>query len=105
MQSVTVPNPTRPDSFAEKFRIALDALNWSRAGCARELGVDKSVISRWAAGSTVPTEQNLTRFTARLQETHPRFHARAWRLDAELFAVLLQPAEESEANPVAATTG
>lgn len=105
MPSQTVPNPTKPDAFAEKFRIALDALNWSRAGCARELGVDKSVISRWAAGNTVPTEQNLARFTARLQAVHPRFHAGAWRLDAESFAALLQPDERGESSPAAAATG
>lgn len=103
--SHTVPNPTRLESFAEKFRIALDALNWSRVGCARELSVDKSVISRWAGGSTAPTEQNLARFTARLQEVHPRFHAGAWRMDLEAFAALLQPVEHSDASAIPAATG
>jgi len=80
-----VSNRTQSDDFARKFRLALEALNWSRTRCARELDVDKSVISRWASGRTVPTEHNLTRFTALVQQEYPNFHAGSWRLDPVQF--------------------
>ena len=54
--------------FAEKFQLPLEALNWSRTRCAGELGVDKSVVSRWASGAARPTEHNPTRFTAMLRK-------------------------------------
>ena len=76
--------------FAEKFQLALEALNWSRTQCARELGVDKSVVSRWASGGARPTEHNLTRFTAMIQRAFPRFQAGDWRVDAALFAALFR---------------
>ena len=85
-----VPDRPQADNFAQKFRLALEALNWSRTRCAHELGVDKSVSSRWASGTSVPTEHNLSRFTAMIQLAYPRFHPGAWRLDAVLFAGLLQ---------------
>ena len=55
---------SRLGDFATKFRLALEALNLSRARCAQALGVDKSVVTRWANGSALPTEHNLTRITA-----------------------------------------
>jgi TolB-like protein len=87
-----VSDRTRTAEFAPKFLRALEALNWSRTRCARELGVDKSVISRWASGGAAPTEHNLTRFTAMIQQAHPRFQASAWRLDPAQFTALLQAA-------------
>jgi adenylate cyclase len=74
--------------FAPKFRRALEALNWSRTRCARELGIDKSVVSRWASGGAVPTRHNLTRFTAMVQTALPHFQPSDWRLDAAKFAAV-----------------
>jgi adenylate cyclase len=85
-----VPDRNEQDGFARKFRLALEALNWSRTRCARELGMDKSVVSRWASGVMAPTEHNLTRFTALIQQFHPRFQAGDWRLDAGAFAALFR---------------
>jgi TolB-like protein len=95
-----VSDRTQANDFAAKFRLALEALNWSRTRCARELSVDKSVISRWASGGAAPTEHNLTRITALLRQIHPRFQASAWRLDSESFALLFQP-ETAPATPAA----
>src|SRR4051794_15314804 len=77
-----MPDQVQPeaDDFALKFRLALEALNWSRTRCAQEMGVHKSVVSRWASGDTIPSEHNLTRLTAMLRSVSPRFHAGAWRL-------------------------
>jgi adenylate cyclase len=85
----TEPRPADPsagDGFAAKFRLVLEALNWSRARCAHELGVHKSVVSRWASGLQVPTEHNLTRFTALIRDSRPDFSLGTWRLDMEAFA-------------------
>src|SRR5580704_5632883 len=94
---------TEPEAFARKFQVALDALNWSRTRCARELGVDKSVVSRWASGAMTPTEHNLTRLTALIQQIHPRFRAGDWRLDVVPFATLFNanpPSPEPAADPI-----
>lgn len=87
---------TDREDFARKFQIVRDALNLSRTGCARELGVDKSVVSRWASGVSTPTEHNLTRLTATIQRTHPRFLASVWQLDPEAFAAWFQSDEPEE---------
>jgi adenylate cyclase len=90
MPASLVSDPIEQDDFAQKFQLALEALNWSRTRCARELGVDKSVVSRWASGGARPTEHNLTRFTAMIQQAHPRFQAGDWRLNAVPFAALFR---------------
>jgi adenylate cyclase len=96
-----VPDRAEQDDFARKFRLALEALNWSRTRCARELGLDKSVVSRWASGGQTPTEHNLTRFTAMVQQAHPRFQAGDWRLNVTAFAALFRTeAPVREAMPV-----
>ncbi len=94
-----VPDRTDKDGFAQKFRLALEALNWSRTRCARELGMDKSVVSRWASGVMAPTEHNLTRFTALIQQFHPPFQAGDWRLDEVAFAALFR-AKARASSPV-----
>jgi hypothetical protein len=88
-----MPVSDRTDSadFAGKFRLALEALNWSRTRCARELGLDKSVINRRASGSAIPTEHNRTRFTEKLRLVHPRFQASAWRLPPTALTAWFQP--------------
>jgi len=98
MPASAVSDRTQANDFARKFRLVLEALNWSRTRCARELGVDKSVISRWASGVAQPTEHNLTRLTAIIQRARPRFQPRAWRLDPTPFAALLK-AEVRPASP------
>jgi adenylate cyclase len=90
MPASLVPDRAEPDDFTEKFQLALEALNWSRTQCARELSVDKSVVSRWASGGARPTRHNLTRFTALIQQVHPRFQAGDWRLSAVAFAALFR---------------
>ena len=86
MPASTVSGRVELVGFAEKFQHVLEALNWSRTRCAREMGVDKSVVSRWASGGARPTEHNLTRLTAMIQQVHPRFRAGDWRLVTAQFA-------------------
>ncbi|HEY4172264.1 MAG TPA: helix-turn-helix domain-containing protein [Rhodopila sp.] len=80
----------KQNDFPQKFRFALEALNWSRTRCAREIGIDKSVVSRWASGGAIPTAHNLTRITTVMQQAFPRFHARDWLLDAAAFEALFR---------------
>lgn len=53
----------RRDPFAEKLRMVLKALVLSRTGLAAALGVDKSLVGRWAAGTVTPSEHNLAGLT------------------------------------------
>jgi transcriptional regulator with XRE-family HTH domain len=53
-----------PTAFAEKLRLALRALSLTRAALAAELGMDKSIVVRWAAGSVAPSAHSLSRITA-----------------------------------------
>lgn len=50
-------------SFPDKLEVVLKACSMSRARLAAELGVDKSVISRWLSGVNVPTDHNLSTLT------------------------------------------
>lgn len=93
-----MPDRIQANDFSQKFRLALETLNWSRTRCAHELGVNKSVVSRWASGRTTPTEHNLTRFTAMLQQAHPHFQAGAWRLGVAPFGTLLQDCAAASAS-------
>lgn len=48
-------------------------LKVSQSELARRVGVDKSVISRWINGASVPTSANIERFCAAVGITMPRF--------------------------------
>jgi TolB-like protein len=99
---VTTETPT----FAERFRLTLEYLNYSRGRCAQELGVDKSLVGRWASGAVVPREHNLTRWTEIVRRAQPAFSLGDWRLDADAFAARLRgasvPAETPAVAPVSA---
>jgi transcriptional regulator with XRE-family HTH domain len=99
--------------FSAKFEFVLKALSMSRGRLGAELGVDKSIVGRWARGVSKPSADNLARLTnlvaarvtgftvldwerdpaglARIlgadPETAPR--ARTWRLDERSHGELL----------------
>jgi len=66
------------DGFSAKLALIMDALNLSRVAVARELGIDKSVVSRWLNGVNRPTEHNLTRLTEIVRKRHQDFTLRLW---------------------------
>ncbi|RZI98479.1 MAG: XRE family transcriptional regulator [Brevundimonas sp.] len=74
------------NSFAEKFGLALNALSMSRGRLAAELGVDKSIVGRWASGAVKPSAYNLERLTHFLAERRPGFTLLDWEADLEAFA-------------------
>ncbi len=75
----------------EKLRLVLKLLSMSNAGLAAELGVDKSVVSRWLSGAVRPSSHNLSLLTQVVANRRPGFHTLDWERDpqglAELFGV------------------
>lgn len=75
--------------FAARFRLALKAIGYSRGQAAAALGVDKSLVGRWASGVVRPSEHNLSRITAFMAERHSGFTAADWERDYSAFAARL----------------
>ncbi|WP_428672184.1 helix-turn-helix domain-containing protein [Reyranella sp.] len=75
--------------FAHKFGLVLKACNLSRVRVAQAVGVDKSVVSRWASGGQVPTDHNLTLLTEVVGRHRLGFARIDWDLAAPAFAVRL----------------
>jgi transcriptional regulator with XRE-family HTH domain len=67
--------------FGEKLNLALKALSMSRGRLAVELGVDKSMVGRWARGAVRPSAENLARLTRFVARHVPGFTALDWERD------------------------
>ncbi len=75
-------------SFADRFSLVLRALSTSRGRMAADLGVDKSLVGRWASGVVRPSEHNLARLTRLIAERLPGFTMLDWERDLAAFARL-----------------
>ncbi len=74
-----MPKPaTATDDFAERLDLALKALNLSCTQLAAQVGVDKSLISRWMSGRMRPTGYNLARISEVLARAKPGFNTLYW---------------------------
>ena len=86
-------------SFAAKLTLVLKALSMSRGRLAAELGVDKSVVSRWASGAVTPSALNLESLTRLIASRRDGFTLLDW--DRDLAALARQfgvdPAHEASA--------
>jgi transcriptional regulator with XRE-family HTH domain len=71
------------ESFAQKLTLALKALSLSRVRLAANMGVDKSVVARWASGATRPSAHNLALLSAAVARIRPSFSAFDWDRDFE----------------------
>lgn len=69
-----------------RLRAMMIALNLSRVALARDMGVDKSVVGRWLAGTTRPTEHNLARLTELLRRVDPAATMGHWQAAPEAAA-------------------
>jgi transcriptional regulator with XRE-family HTH domain len=82
--------------FATRFALVLKALSLTRGRCAAELGVDKSLVGRWASGAVQPSAYNLDRLTAFVAARRPGFTLLDWDHDldtlAAKFGVVAPPA-------------
>jgi transcriptional regulator with XRE-family HTH domain len=74
--------------FGERLTFALKALSMSRGRLASELGVDKSLVGRWASGAVRPSAGNLERLTLLLAQRGPELSMLDWEKDAPEFASL-----------------
>jgi transcriptional regulator with XRE-family HTH domain len=89
--------------FAARLRLVLKALSMSGGRLAADVGVDKSLVSRWCSGAVTPSAHNLARVTQTIAARHPGFTMLDWELElpalAARFGVSVAPA------PSAAGTG
>lgn len=76
------------DAFGQRLTLALKALSMSRVRLASELGVDKSVVGRWASGAVRPSGHNLERLTHCLAVRRPGLTLLDWDRDIPDFARL-----------------
>ena len=84
--------------FAARFCLALKAIGHSKGRAAARLGVDKSLVGRWAAGTVRPSEHNLAKVTAMVAEHVPGFNMVDWERDVRSFATLLGVEDELAAS-------
>lgn len=92
--------------FADKLGLVLKALSMSGGRLAADVGVDKSLVSRWCSGAVTPSAHNLARLTQAIAVRHPGFTMLDWELDlpelAARFGVSAPaPASAAEAMPSA----
>lgn len=72
--------------FARNFGVVLKAINLSRSRLAQTVGVDKSVVSRWASGVQIPSDHNLSLLTEVVARQWVGFERRDWGLGEKGFA-------------------
>jgi adenylate cyclase len=75
--------------FAHKLGLVLKACNLSRGRLAQTVGIDKSVVSRWASGGQAPNDHNLVLLTEAVGRYRPGFARTDWELDSPAFAARL----------------
>src|SRR5690606_15918725 len=90
-RSWNIPPMPAPSEFSVRFELVLKALSMSRGRLAAELGVDKSLVGRWASGAVTPSAHNLERLTHLVAERRSGFTLLDWEREpaelARLFGV------------------
>jgi len=90
--------------FSSKLDLALKALSMSRGRLAADLGVDKSLVGRWASGAVTPSAHNLENLTRLIASKRPGFTMLDWDRDIEaiaaVFGVTVQARPETLAAPL-----
>jgi transcriptional regulator with XRE-family HTH domain len=76
-------------AFSEKLNLALKALSMTRGRLAVELGVDKSMVGRWARGAVRPSAENLARLTQLVARQVLGFTVLDWERDLASLADVL----------------
>lgn len=85
--------------FAERLALVLKALAISGGRLAAEVGVDKSLVSRWCSGSVTPSAHNLARVTQVIASRQPGFTMLDWELDLSSLAARFGVAAPVRAAP------
>jgi transcriptional regulator with XRE-family HTH domain len=80
--------------FSEKLDLVLKALSMSRGRLAADLGVDKSLVGRWASGAVTPSAHNLENLTRLVASKRDGFTMLDWDRDVDALARVfgLEPA-------------
>lgn len=81
-------SPGEPAPFAAKLDLVLRALSMSRGRLAAAVGVDKSLVGRWASGAVTPSEHNLANITRVIAELRPGFTMIDWDREPESLAAM-----------------
>lgn len=68
-------------SFAERLDLVLKALSIGRGRLAAEVGVDKSLVTRWLNATHLPSPYNLERITRTIIVHCPGFTMLDWEAD------------------------
>jgi TolB-like protein len=100
--AVAQASPETIDSFAARLVLAMKALNLSRGQLAAAVGVDKSLVSRWASGQVVPTDYNLARISDALTRVKPGFNMTLWDRPRTEFASFFGAASPTAGNIILA---
>ena len=87
------------ESFPAKLDMVLKACSISRARLAADMGVDKSVVSRWLSGVNVPTDHNLATLTKIVGARIPGFSMHEWDIDAVSLAARIGRGGRSATTP------
>jgi len=87
----------RLTDFPAKLDLVMKALSFSRGRLAADLGVDKSVVARWATGAVRPSEHNLAALTTLIASRKPGFSMLDW--DREPSALLTLFGGRSDTPP------
>jgi hypothetical protein len=69
------------EPFAPRLEFVLKAVSMSRGQLASEVGVDKSVVSRWFSAGNLPSSHNLARITAAIAARRDGFSMLDWDCD------------------------
>lgn len=69
--------------FSAKLALVLKVLSISRGRLSAELGVDKSVVSRWLGGLYTPSGENLSQLTRYVASRIPGFTGLDWERSLE----------------------
>lgn len=90
-------------NFSAKLDLALKALSMSRGRLAADLGVDKSLVGRWASGAVTPSEHSLSLLTRLIASKRAGFTMLDWDRDmdglAQVFGVDFKQAPETPSAP------
>lgn len=78
------------DRFAANLDLAMQRLNLSKVELAHRMGVDKSVVRRWALGGARPSEANISALTELVSQEVRGFTRASWQEDPARVAVLLE---------------
>lgn len=74
---------TAPYMFPAKLDLVLKALSMSRGRLAADLGVDKSLVGRWASGAVTPSAHNLENLTRLIASKRAGFTMLDWDRDLD----------------------